>query len=693
MSEYAENCILKMLVDTLAKAIQSNKFHAEEFFKLWFRQQGSSYFFLFKKNLSITNIQYAELLSLIQDHAIKAVTGEHVGRLMFHSTDDFNSMLTSVMVPMIEGSKEGVPNLQFIAKLYYPLFENAVVINAYHGSCAVFLPHHITLDLLSVCAQSGYIHSCGRSVFIRNVNKANKADFFQAIKLYLDRYLQSDKKLYFIPYAHEDFSEYDQEVKHVKESLRHGLDDVKIHVEKVNMGSYRLAQVLSEMRDYFKDRLDMPDPGDYRKNHPAFNERTLWLICDASIEQKDFTKPGEKKYYICHDQLYFNDNPFHIFDENKPGWIAHTTTPHTLIGAMVNLTRPWTGKEYFVLADPFAGTGTTYFEALKFNNIIINCSDKTPILPLLISDNLKFFSLDSASLKDIIKRYELLIDQVKNLEVKKNNKQKSLFPDSAETKVYHFVKDLLQEFLATEPEEPQAFIFSESIVKKLSDADFFSRLVFYTALRSKLRYQGSFTRRSMEWSTAFEKSARELLEEIKSFRQWRLRSENRVGEHGMYCVFPGKYSHSCAISIQRFSEVRENTSTVAIKDACDISPRSCDLIITDPPYGFNTDDELSNLVELYADVISKLVCALKNNGHLIICLPERSYTGRMLPFCTQRSLVIQQVLTVAEDNSREVFVLGRSFPSPGSLFSPPYYWISERALRRVILHFRIRDKQ
>src|SRR5438552_1091612 len=34
----------------------------------WFREQGKPYFFLFKKNLHVTNIQFGELIALVRTH-------------------------------------------------------------------------------------------------------------------------------------------------------------------------------------------------------------------------------------------------------------------------------------------------------------------------------------------------------------------------------------------------------------------------------------------------------------------------------------------------------------------------------------------------------------------------------------------------------------------------------------------------
>lgn len=41
---------------------------AKPFFREWLRRRGTCYFFLFKKNLKVTNIQFADLLALMRSH-------------------------------------------------------------------------------------------------------------------------------------------------------------------------------------------------------------------------------------------------------------------------------------------------------------------------------------------------------------------------------------------------------------------------------------------------------------------------------------------------------------------------------------------------------------------------------------------------------------------------------------------------
>jgi len=127
---------------------------------------------------------------------------------------------------------------------------------------------------------------------------------------------------------------------------------------------------------------------------------------------------------------------------------------------------------------------------------------------------------------------------------------------------------------------------------------------------------------------------------------------------------------------------------VEVFSSIDASKFDCsptDLIICDPPYGFNTNEDDDCLVDLYSVFLDKAIESLRPHGQLIICLPAESYTGRDLHYCTRSDIVSRQIITKAHKQGRLVYRPAQSFPI--SSLSPPYYWESERALRRTILHF------
>ncbi|OOG85160.1 hypothetical protein B0E41_08645 [Hydrogenophaga sp. A37] len=116
-----------------------------------------------------------------------------------------------------------------------------------------------------------------------------------------------------------------------------------------------------------------------------------------------------------------------------------------------------------------------------------------------------------------------------------------------------------------------------------------------------------------------------------------------------------------------------------------------DCIVTDPPYGFNTEEDSSTLAKLYYRFLRKWIARIKPDGHLVLCLPQEAYNGQPLPSCTNPQIVISQILAIAIELNRTAFLPVRSLASnsPGS--TAPYYWESAKVLRRTILHFQFID--
>jgi len=82
----------------------SKEFHAPEFIREWFRERGSAYFFLFKKNLRITSMQFADLPSLVRRFTTSD-DGEIIRDLQFSNVDEFG--LLNHLTDMLAGTWTG----------------------------------------------------------------------------------------------------------------------------------------------------------------------------------------------------------------------------------------------------------------------------------------------------------------------------------------------------------------------------------------------------------------------------------------------------------------------------------------------------------------------------------------------------------------------------------------------------------
>lgn len=683
--------ILRGLLDA---SCANGRFDEAKFFRLWFDEHGDAYYFLFKKNLRVTNIQFVELLRLLRTYTFDRDTETRKHELLFLSSRDFKNELKALVE---EDSEDGTvlqERLSHVSALYGDLIKRMVVLDTFYGSAAVFVPPNLRTDLARICYLAGYVHSCGRAVFIRAIDKLTRQGMEESIERLLRRY-PSEQPIFFAPYSHEDFTSFDRDVA---SNLRDGLDDVKLYVEKFFVAGQRLPEVLTAIRKKFKGKLTVPPPGDYREVHLAHRkqgeidpQRTIWLIVDVPIDDEGERLEG--RYLICYDQMYFNSCPFQIFDENKPAWVAHTTIPHSLMRAMLNATLPWADQKV-IITDPFVGTGTTWFECLKYNEVSLSCSDLDPAAPLLVRDNLEFFSLSPQELRNLADRVRLLVDSLRRgFQPELFKSLHDRYTEDDFSWATELLADLFGKLGASDPESG-AFLGIET-AGKLRGESFARRLLVYLLLRAQLRYLGAFTRRSIDLQSALIRESRILADQIHSLSELVSNVEAGSSAFGTGVTYNGLYSIGCAIDPEilrtKFAH-GASEDEIAILDCRDLPPSSVDILVADPPYGFNTSDPNESLGELYKEMIDVFVRALRNDGQLMICLPEISFTGRRLPISTRKGLVVHQVLVAAERAGKEVVQKASALPRHGALLRAPYYWESDKALRRVILHFRLRDK-
>jgi len=706
MKDY-ENQLADLLQESARKDKGIESILAGKFFNKWFRNKGSSYVFIFKKNIKVTNIQHAELLSLVKTNITDIKTGKIINNIQFLSVFEFNDSLEKLINDFPVNSKFIDKNrFLFIAKHYFQILKRMVIVDSFYGSSVVFVNQYMNLNYKEICASSGYIHSTGINIFIRKVSKTKKREFITAIEKYVRANYKKSLKAYFVLYTHEDFTSYDREVA---SELRDGLDDLKYSVEKYHMGTSTLVEVISELGTNLKGLLEIPIPGNFKVTHNKFNiknidkSRTIWLIMDRNIDENTYL-PGIDPYYICYDQHFINHNPYHIMDENKPAWNSHTTVPHTLVGAMINLSKEWCPTNRKIcLVDPFSGTGTTCLESMKYSNIKIECGDIDPLSRQMTIDNMYYFSLDKNELDIDIKLLRRLINKLdpnnkyrddemlKDLPVIEPNPAKDTIVSNA-----HEWVDKLFTKTSFDNSSVAKKIVTETTLRVLLKKTEFERVVFYLALRAHERHHVGIERESLDKTRALLIQTQKLTHQLLRLKKLREKEESKCVEtDGMYSIFIDKYSKGITVCRKRFKKrYKQLISKRAIKtqDVRKLRKKGYDVIITDPPYGFNKEFNPYDLARLYSDSLAAMIRALKNNGQLLISLPERSHIGKESPFVTHKELVKQQVLFYAEKEGKEVINTTYSLPIPSNLFRAPYYWESEKALKRSILHFVFRSK-
>lgn len=689
----------------LTNSFLDGRFRPHVFFADWFRVRGTGHYFLFKKNLTVTNLQHAELAALLRLHVRE--NGAPLGdELQFQTPAQFIATVRHI-IECFGGDVE--TRVRTIIENYCRILKRTVVIRPLFGSAAVYTPPGMEIQLAQMCAYSGYIHSCGPLILLRRVDKATKAELQSSLQKHLDtdRTLPPGKKVYFVPYAHEDHDRWDEDYR---ADLRHGLDDVKIYVQKFFLESEPLVSVLSSIAEKLGDRLCLAQPGNphearhkykTRPEKDILTDRSFWLLADHAVSDRPRTR-GAHRYFVCFDQRFKNETPLHLFDEDKPAWTAPITIPHTMLGAMLNLTRPhWPRGTDAVIADPFVGTGTTVLEALKFPNTVAYGTDLEPATERLVADNHAFFGKTKRQVEALQERLAKL-DKLHGFTAR-------LFK-SDEATAYQWAEGIANAYIVSSRTDGQQSVVKEfalnaELAAELEEKDEFSRFVLYMLMRAVVRHYTGFISARTDGPAALASETKRftfLLKELGGYLQRIEASGPRSSEPAMAAaglatdrfeplVFEGLYSDACAVVPRPLDEKRGDCVKGNVNAFDTPLPKErFDVIVTDPPYGINTDMSAADLATLYARVIPSLVRALKPYGQIVLCLPERSYIGRNSPFFTHKELVVHQVLEASRRLGREVWVPSLAVPAPGVLYRAPYYWESERALARSILHFHIR---
>lgn len=697
------------------------KEYKNNFFNLWFLKGGKHYTFVFKQNLRVTNIQYKELIVLLQ----KFSNYHEKNELIFLSTEEFvdkiNNLISCFISDdelLVNNNNQGINDeltkkLVHIDNIYREMFEKIIVVDPYYGSCAVFIPHNIEIDLSKICFYSGYIHSCGENVFTRNMKKANKIEFMHRLKMFLDKNKKNDshEKIKLMLYTHEDFSYYDR-IGASNDFLKNGLDNIKFFVEKCYMQKTSLYDVLESIKkdENLGNFYDIMPSGNYHEKVKKAQKSCLWLIVDHDIGDK-LQFPGGNKYYICYHQEYINENPFHLFDENKPGWIDHVTIPHTLTGAMLNIgLSDFMPNDKVKAIDPFVGSGTTYLESMKHENIIFTASDLCSLTNIITKDNFKFFSMNINELDDLNHLLFYIINKLE-FEIKKGNsviqdyinENYKRIADTLYSK-YETMHDYISDKNFSCKNENEFIdwtdVFIKTIfkflgIKEKNDFEkysFITRLLTYTMIKAEKRSYYAKLRERKIWIESFYAELYDLYLRLKTLLKQRKRIGNiNESEIDPIIIYNGSYSLACSLSAKYLSKKQDSiiiSKNKNIKKKLDdiiYKKEKYQIIIMDPPYGFNTEEDVQSFSILYKDIFELILKIIDDNGVMLLCLPAQSHSGKEVNYFTQKEIVLQQIYTEAIKNKMSIQLnWGNSTPAK-EIFMSPFYWDSEKALKRDIV--------
>jgi len=648
------------------------------FFEKWFKENSTPYYFTFKLNLSRTNIQYGEFKALIKSN-ITDISGDNsVGkRIQIHTVkmlnDSIAKIISAINFPIEEYrhylkiNKSGTKydhdlenTLESLVNNYWELLSCTIVIDTLYGSCCLFVPPNLQIDIVSIMAFGGYLNTCGELVYIRNFNKANKTVFFDLLEKSINK--STTVKSIFNVFSHEDFTHTMYE--------NHNIEHLKIHLDKFYFDSKPLSAILVELKEVFKDKLEVMLSYDNSIRDNSLD--SFWMVKDCSTSSIDIKVAGIENYFICYKQILKNDSQLHVFNENKPAWKSNTSIPQTLIGAMINLAFGdlYFNKENIVIIDPFAGTGTTILELIKLvdrYNLEIYGSDLDVSFPILLDDNMKILAMNA---KEII----ILIE---NLE------KENWIND------YHKLLENIEELnLSRENEE---FEIPKIKINKFKELPFIERIYIYIYFLVRINYTKSIERKNSEFRNTFFNEKSKLVRRLNELKE--IMEHEEITAHkfnslsNSFKIVKGRFSSKIVLKSEIFLNFKLENNIFGGYDFRQLKADSYDLIIGDPPYGFNMTHEIENLLKLYSDMAEVFVRSIKRGGQIILALPDRSYSGKHSPWFTHKEMVLTRFNFEAFKQNKSMISYTEINPSK-EIFNPPFYWEAQKALRRSIIQMK-----
>jgi len=398
-----------------------------------------------------------------------------------------------------------------------------------------------------------------------------------------------------------------------------------------------------------------------------------------------------------------------------------------------------------VILDPFCGTGTTLIDVKRrFDCATVIGLDRNPLAATLCRDNLQFFAEPAADLDRFTTHFSDAAYQESDFRKAtvaflRANTAMDLSTAKVSTSpqlLFAFLTQLLlSELWFTEQARrvrdagvsPMALIqspFFSRAVKRLLDNGFsadFRRFIVSTLDLHQRRLcfliwrgivNGRFAvSRVEDLFVIIEIELKRFCKESRQYLSSLSAASVGVGEEVSLCTsafstgayaLPGHFARILAGTKQmtwpqlqpelQSKKLGDGIFIAEVKDSIDaiLQMSNCvDLIITDPPYGFNTEEADAPLKELYGRFFQNAVNALKPGGQLIVALPDFARNGRQIPFYQTRTAAIQQVLAHALSEGRRILNYGESVPSATSLFRPPFYWTSTTGVSRSVLHFTV----
>lgn len=645
--------------------------------------QGQRYVVVFKQGFKKTNVHAVEFLYLLQMHT--TLSEENYSRhLQIVSSRDIKESANQYLPIINESKTEEEKNA--VLSTFVKYFSNKAVVDFNMTTATLFVPEGAKVDFRSIVAESGYIHSLGNYIYSGDLQSVKPTALAQTLRYAIELAKVEREKVMIVPYFHEDFTHRDRTKSMF---LSEGLDDIKFHMSKAYVGQERLYKFLSEFVELHDEDVCMA-PTNYeisremfRGKFPDHNPSAVWIITDFCLRDDELVAASQKNI-LAYRQTFKNENFYHFYEENKPAWASHTTLPHTLAGAMLNLARRWLPAGDVLVCDPFSGSGTVFLEAQKFTGLRCKSFDLSNLNVEVLGDNIRFFQADATKLREI--DHTLAAFEVANA-------ADPFAKKGSVNDIFRSILDVVKQWRSSLPNEDFLSLERVEVEEGLGKVgkDLGARIALYCALRAAVRGSVDLDRDISTWDEIFKREVGQLRQQMKNH----IKELDQVGgsvQKDSITVGQGSYSRQVLPPLPTGeSNDLFSLKEFGVADVKDLPSGMFDAIICDPPYGFNTEEDRISIVSFAEMLVERLVEGLKpSGGQILMALPKISYTGREIPLPLRSDQIARRLIDYCLRTGRQCWKPALVLPCPLTDFiQPPYYWRSEKALVRRILHFWI----
>ena len=620
----------------------------------------NKYVFVFQKPIDKTNVQRAELISLIELLYPQSV-------IHFKRPEDLlnnKGIYFENCFSFSDGQNIKLLNDENIVVSF--LFQSAIIITS------------IEINQIEIIRRSGYIQSCGDLLFLMKWEDLNVNNIVTLTSVFISH----NKKNYNLEFYTNSENEnieiklpnllIDDSRYHIgKKSIKVAMNDIKnkieLHATKLSLNTIEGSIFI------YKDR---------------------GKIVDASPLSKLYSDRNVVEYGISYLSDYKKDNPIHYLDdlkESKPYWAGIFTTPHNLMNAMLNLAKV---KENSVVVDPFSHTGTCIIESSQ-----IGCEIKAYDIHEIqgAEDNYTFLCEGSKNFNEIVIKLESLLDN------KELNEQFQLYVEES-------IDTNPQGLPEIKPEATIDILISKYASNKYNLSNIENRLYFYILRRYEMELRRG--------ADLIVDSAKELVKHYiynsnkekkirpgyklygKQFQLFEQAYNNSgfplvnldngfLKANKQICFEDEKYKTNRIGYISKskgLSKASFDTKDI-LKDDYGISDGSIDAVVTDPPYGYGEGLSSDKVRNIYTKLFEKSFKWLKDGGSLVFCALDKVKTGRKEDLLFTEDILNIASVIAKKNNIKFVInnIIVNSEISPNIL-----YWKSNYALNRTIISLNIK---